>query len=68
MGRLPDIGTRIFRTGPARGGLSGSANTERRVRETWRHYYVARPAEAQFAKNAGIAAFTESIRHVPERS
>jgi hypothetical protein len=40
-----------------------SAETERLVRETWRHYYVARLAEAQF----GPDSLEASIAHTRAR-
>ena len=43
-----------------RRGLSGSAHTESLVRETWRHYYVARLAEAQFGPDSLEASIAQS--------
>ncbi|MEO7216603.1 MAG: hypothetical protein ABI026_00235 [Gemmatimonadaceae bacterium] len=43
-----------------RRGDSGSAHTERLVRETWRHYYVARLAEAQFGPDSLEASIAQS--------
>ncbi|HEY7897180.1 MAG TPA: hypothetical protein VIC03_02105 [Gemmatimonadaceae bacterium] len=43
-----------------RRGIPSSSRTERLVRETWRHYYVARLAEAQFGPDSLEASIAQS--------
>jgi hypothetical protein len=56
--RRPDVSLpqwKAFRAGAARTG-----HTERLVREAWRHYYVARLAEAQFGPDSLEASIAHS--------
>ena len=43
-----------------RRGMTSSGRTERLVRETWRSYYVARLAEAQFGPDSLEASIAQS--------
>ncbi|MEO7104123.1 MAG: hypothetical protein ABI311_12115 [Gemmatimonadaceae bacterium] len=43
-----------------RRGMTSSVRTERLVRETWRSYYVARLAEAQFGPDSLEASIAQS--------
>jgi len=43
-----------------RRGMTSSGRTERLVRETWRNYYVARLAEAQFGPDSLEASIAKS--------
>jgi hypothetical protein len=48
------------RTSGSLPGAPASGRTERLVRETWRHYYVARLAEAQFGPDSLEASIAQS--------
>ena len=43
-----------------RRGMTSSGRTERLVRETWRNYYVARLAEAQFGPDSLEASIAQT--------
>lgn len=54
----PDISELELRG--SRPAVRGSGHTERLVRETWRHYYVARLTEAQFGPDSLEASIAQS--------